>query len=71
MLALVGRPDLDDREVEQIQGVIVGNGALDELEREIQRLTEEALDALEDVDIVDDARKALVELAHYVAWRER
>ena len=36
-----------------------------------ERLTGEAVDALDAVPITDEARKALAELAHFVAWRER
>jgi geranylgeranyl diphosphate synthase, type I len=71
VLALVGRPDLDGAQIEQLQAVLVDSGALAELEVEIERLTLEALDALDTADIDDDARKALVELAHYVAWRDK
>jgi hypothetical protein len=34
-------------------------------------LTDDALTALDAIDIIDDSRKALTELAHYVAWRDR
>jgi geranylgeranyl diphosphate synthase, type I len=71
VLALVGRPDLDAEQVERLQAVLVESGALAQLEEEIERLTLEALDALDAADIDDDARKALVELAHYVAWRDK
>jgi geranylgeranyl diphosphate synthase type I len=71
VLELVGRADLDADDVARIQAVIVDTGALQELEDVIQRLTDEALDALEAVELADDARKALVELAHYVAWRDK
>ena len=45
--------------------------ALAEVETEIDELAEKALAALDGADITDDARKALEELAHYVAWREQ
>ena len=41
------------------------------MESEIDELAEKALAALDGADITDDARKALEELAHYVAWREQ
>lgn len=71
VLARVGAPDLADAEVAAIQQVLVDTGALAELEAEIERLAETAIDALEQAPLTDDARKALVELAHYVAWRDK
>ena len=70
VLALVGRADLTDAHVERIQEVLVATGALAELESVIDDLAQQALVALDVADITDDARKALTELAHYVAWRE-
>ena len=70
VLALVGRPDLTAADVERIQEVLVETGALAELESVIDDLAQQALVALDVADITDDARKALAEMAHYVAWRE-
>ena len=70
VLALVGRPDLTAADVERVQEVLVDTGALAELESVIDDLAQQALVALDVADITDDARKALAELAHYVAWRE-
>ena len=44
-------------------------GALAELERSIDDLLGEALRAVEAAPVTEPARAALVELAHYVAWR--
>ena len=71
VLSLVGRSELRPAEVESIQAVLVATGALAEVESQIDELAEEALRALDGADITDDARKALEELAHYVAWREQ
>jgi geranylgeranyl diphosphate synthase type I len=71
VLALVGQPELTSADIEAIQTVLVETGALAELEMVIDTLTEDALSALDAVDIIDDARKALTELAHYVAWRDQ
>ncbi len=71
VLALVGRSELRPEDVESIQAVLVDTGALAEVETQIDELAEEALGALDGADITDDARKALEELAHYVAWREQ
>jgi geranylgeranyl diphosphate synthase type I len=71
VLSLVGRAELQPAEVEAIQAVLVDTGALAEVESQIDELAEDALTALDGADITDDARKALEELAHYVAWREQ
>ena len=71
VLALVGQPELTEADIEAIQTVLVETGALAELETVIDTLTDDALTALDAVDIIDDARKALTELAHYVAWRDQ
>jgi len=71
VLSVVGRAAMSDGDVQAVQDVLVATGALAELEDEIDRLTAEALDAVDVAPITDDARKALAELAQYVAWRER
>jgi len=71
VLANVGVADLSAEQVAAIQTVIVETGALAALECHIEELTSSALDALDDADITDEARKALTELGHFVAWRER
>jgi geranylgeranyl diphosphate synthase type I len=71
VLGLVGRSELRPEQVEAIQAVLVDTGALAEVESHIDELAEEALSALDGADLTDDARKALEELAHYVAWREQ
>jgi geranylgeranyl diphosphate synthase type I len=71
LLEDVGDPDLDDEEVLVIQSVLVDTGALDEVERRIAALADEALAAVETAPIADEARTALAELASYVAWRDR
>ena len=70
VLDLVGRPGLGDDEVACIQQVIVDTGALADLEATITRLTDEALAAIEVAPILDAARDELVQLAHYVSWRQ-
>ncbi|MFN8024167.1 MAG: polyprenyl synthetase family protein [Acidimicrobiales bacterium] len=70
VLDLVGRPGLSDDEVARIQQVIVDTGALADLEATITRLTDEALAAIEAAPIIDIARDELVQLAHYVSWRQ-
>jgi geranylgeranyl diphosphate synthase type I len=71
LLRRVGAPDLTDDEVADIQEVFVVTGALAELEGVIETLTIEAIASLDHTPITDDRRKALIDLAHYVAWRDK
>lgn len=70
VLANVGRPDLTDRDVTDIQQAIVDTGALTDLESTIARLTNEAIEAIEAAEIDDTARDELVALAAFVSQRE-
>jgi geranylgeranyl diphosphate synthase type I len=70
VLDLVGTDDLDGDEVVAIQQVIVGTGALDEIEQRIDALTERSIAAIHDAPITPSAGEALVEMAHYVAARD-
>lgn len=70
VLARVGAPGLSDDEVAAIQQVIVECGALEELEATITRLTDEAVAAIATAPITEAARQELVQLAHYVSWRQ-
>ena len=69
VLALVGRTDLTDADVERVQQVIVDTGALDDLEMTIARLTVQAVTAIEVASIEPEARDELVALAAYVSQR--
>jgi geranylgeranyl diphosphate synthase type I len=71
VLDLVGAPDLDHSQVAAVQAVLVNTGAMAEIELTIDRLTNEAISAIEAAQVTEEARAALVELAHYVAWRDR
>ena len=70
VLAKVGRPELTDADVADIQQAIVDTGALADLEQTIVRLTDEATAAIAAADIVDVARDELVALAAFVSQRE-
>jgi geranylgeranyl diphosphate synthase, type I len=60
---LLGRPDLDAGQVEELRAVIRGSGAVQRLEREIEQLGRSAHTALEVATTLDDtARDALLEL---------
>jgi geranylgeranyl diphosphate synthase type I len=69
VLEQVGDPELSTEGVAAIQEVFVATGAVDAIETSIDALTSEALDALARIDITDEARGALAELATFVAWR--
>jgi geranylgeranyl diphosphate synthase type I len=71
VLGLIGQPDLSLSDVSTIQAVMIETGAVSEIEATIDRLTTSAISAIEQTPITLDASAALVELAHYVAWRDR
>ncbi len=68
VLGLVGRP-LDDDQVAEIQQVIVDTGARRTVEERIDTALADALVALNDVDLIGEARAALTALAHFVIAR--
>jgi len=70
VLDRVGRPDVTDDDVAEIQQVIVDTGALDDLESTIDRLAAEATAALDAIELEGGAREELIELAAYVTQRE-
>ncbi|MCE9621878.1 MAG: polyprenyl synthetase family protein [Actinomycetia bacterium] len=71
VLALVGRSDLSDSDVARVQQAIVDTGALADLEATIERLTAEAIAAIQLAPITPDARTELVAMAAYVSNREQ
>jgi geranylgeranyl diphosphate synthase type I len=71
LLAGLGRSDMSDADVKAIQELLVETGARDEIEREIKRLVDRALQELKCAALEPVARNALEELAVFVAWRDR
>jgi geranylgeranyl diphosphate synthase type I len=71
LLSLVGSSELTPDDIAAIQEVLVATGAVAEIEQTIDRLTTEAIASVEAAPITPDARTVLVELAEYVAWRDR
>lgn len=69
ILNRVGRDQLDDGGVREVQRVIVETGALEDMERTIAALTSQALGALEKIPFDDEVRSQLVALAEYVSAR--
>jgi geranylgeranyl diphosphate synthase type I len=71
LLSLVGSDELSADDITAIQGVLVSTGSVAEIEAAIDRLTTVAIAAIEPAPITAEASTALVELAEYVAWRDR
>ena len=71
VLDQLGTPDLTPEEIGQLQELLEEVGAVAMAERSIERLLEEALDALAAAPLTEDARVGLKELALFVAWRDR
>ena len=70
-LRRAGDPTLSDVEVRELQEVLVDTGAREEIERAIERLAVEAMEAVKSSPLAEEAQVALTELAAYVAWRDR
>ena len=71
VLDRIGCRDLSVDEVGAIQRVLIETGALDAIEDTIAANTIAAIEHIEMVDIAPDAQQAFVELAQYVAWRDK
>ena len=69
VLQLVGNTVLNDAQVADVQTVIRETGALDQLERLITSLTDDAIEAIGKAPLSQEARNELVELAAFVSWR--
>lgn len=69
VLDAVGDPMMTSATVAKIQQVIVDTGALDELERHISALTDDAIVSLGPAPLTDTAKTELTELASYVSQR--
>jgi geranylgeranyl diphosphate synthase type I len=71
VLSRLGDPSLSPADVVAVQDVLESTGARAAVERRIDSLLHEAIDALDGADIDTGARADLVELAVYCARRER
>lgn len=69
VLSRVGVGVLSDTDVARVQQAIVDCGALAEMETTIERLTNEAIDAISAASIDTEVRAELVELARFVSDR--
>lgn len=71
LLERVGNPDLTDAEVADLQQVLVDTGALTAIEADIEALTAEAVAAIKEAPLAEEAKVALAELADNIATRDR
>jgi len=71
VLGRYGAADLDEDDVAALQDVFLTSGAVETVEGNIDRLVGEAVEALDHADLEGGAGHALVELAYYVAGRDR
>lgn len=70
VLAHTGDQDMDASQLAAVQAVMIETGAVDRIESEIAELTDEALVALDAMELAGGAEDALRELATFVAFRE-
>lgn len=71
LLDRVGRPDLEDAEVEALQSLLVETGARADVEKRVARAVERSLRALDGAELHPAAVGPLRDLAEAVAWRRR
>ncbi|HEX2048581.1 MAG TPA: polyprenyl synthetase family protein [Acidimicrobiales bacterium] len=71
VLARYGAPDLDEDDLVALQDVLLASGAVDAVEGAIDRLVAEAIEALDAAELDEEPHQALVELAYFVAGRDR
>jgi geranylgeranyl diphosphate synthase type I len=69
LLDRVGAPDLTDDEVAALQLVLVETGARATADAAVERLCGEAVDAIDVPAVPEPARRALVDLARFIAGR--
>jgi len=70
LLNQLGSEDLTASDVGALQALFLRTGAVDDIEAAIERLVEQAHDALAAAPLTETARAWLDELAAYVAWRD-
>ncbi|CAN5805018.1 polyprenyl synthetase family protein [soil metagenome] len=70
LLQGIGRPELDGDDIAGLQQVLTDTGARAGVEEAIETLTATATEAIATAPVTDEARAALVDLAHYVANRD-
>jgi geranylgeranyl diphosphate synthase type I len=70
LLERIGAPDLSPAEIDGLRTVLEETGARAEVEATIETRVGEALTAIDRAPLNDESRRALCELATYVAWRD-
>ena len=69
-LQLVGTEGLTERDIDELQYILVATGAQTAMEQRIRRLVDEAIRAIDVDQVPSTARVALIDLAHFVSDRE-
>jgi geranylgeranyl diphosphate synthase, type I len=67
----LGAPDLSPETIEQVRELLVEVGAVDELERRIEKLTASAMTALDAANLAEPGRTRLADLAIAATRRDR
>jgi geranylgeranyl diphosphate synthase type I len=70
ILDIVGREDLSDSDIAQLQQVVMNTGAKDAMEQRIVTLVEQAISALNPAELANETYAPLTALAHAVTQRD-
>jgi geranylgeranyl diphosphate synthase type I len=70
ILDIVGREDLSDSDIAQLQQVVMNTGAKDAMEQRIVTLVEQAISALNPAELANETYAPLAALAHAVTQRD-
>ncbi len=65
----LGSDHLTEEEIYNLQQIIINTGARQEIESQIEFLTNQAIQSLGSAPLLDEAKEELINLARYVAWR--
>ena len=65
-----GAADLSDDDIAALQEVLIESGAVERIEQRIDGLVAEAVVAMDRAPLTAEARRALSDLAYYVAGRD-
>ena len=65
-----GADDLSDDDIAALQEVLIETGAVERIEQRIDGLVDEAVVAMDRAPLTAEARRALSDLAYYVAGRD-
>jgi geranylgeranyl diphosphate synthase type I len=71
LLHQVGDPAITEEQVAALQAFLTDSGARERTEADVERLIGQAIDILDTIDLLPEARAALTDLAIYVGRRDR